>query len=455
MGGLFEFLEVPLSAQEFLVRGIAALKAGLPASAGEARHYLHKVLADSDAKPHLKSQAWLYLGRIEEGVDKRRACFESVLAIDPGNAQARQGLAVLDGRLKVEDMVDPNSRPKPFIPDASPDSSVSTRLVCPKCSAKLLPAPDCSEPRCSYCGAKLEDDPVANRGDRIEEQDFFAALPTEKARRWEYPTERMLRCEGCGATYVLAPLQMGGPCPFCGTTHVVHEAPREFLQPGALIPFQFDRAQAAVCLGKWAELQRFCPKDLVACMSAVELRGVFLPFWTFDISGTMDWRALVAERRGKRTEWVPQTGLHLVYQDDLLVPASRRFAEESMECFAGFDPDALVPYSEQYLAGATTEVYQVTLAEASVLARQMALEKAKLYERKTSLDGKRCKEFTMNSTGMVIDSFKLVLLPLWLGSYAHGGQKYPIAVNGQIGTVAGKVPRDWLQRTLATLFSAF
>jgi len=167
----------------------------------------------------------------------------------------------------------------------------------------------------------------------------------------------------------------------------------------------------------------------------------------------MDWRALVAERHGKRTEWVPQTGVHLVYHDDLLVPASRRITEEISGAYVDFNTNELIPYSPELLAGYTTEVYQVSLAESSVAARQHALQKAKVYEQKTSLAGKRYRDFFMNSVGMVVDSYKLVLLPLWLASYRYRQQTFPVAVNGQTGTVAGHIPRKWFQRVLVTLFS--
>ncbi len=167
----------------------------------------------------------------------------------------------------------------------------------------------------------------------------------------------------------------------------------------------------------------------------------------------MDWRALVAESRGRRTKWVPQTGVHLVYHDDLLVPASRCITEELSRAYADFNTNALVPYSTELLAGYVTEVYQLPLAEASVAARQRALQEAKTYEQKNSLAGKKYRDFVMNSVGMAVDSYKLVLLPLWLASYRYREQTYPVAVNGQTGTVAGRIPRNWLQRALAALFS--
>jgi DNA-directed RNA polymerase subunit RPC12/RpoP len=438
--------------QQLLVRGLAALKAGLPANAKEARHYLEQVLRAEDAEPGQKARAWLYLSRIEEEAGRRRVCFESALALDPGNAEAHQGLAILDGRLKVEDIADADKQLQPVIPDAEPPPSGARRFVCPNCAARMLVKAEEQAPACAYCGTRLEDNHRAHNPDQVKDRDFFAALPTAKAHRWEYPTERTLKCEGCGATFVLPPLQMSGACPFCESAHVINGSAEELIQPDAVLPFQLDRAEASRRIRSWLDGQRFCPANLGSCARMIEPHSAFLPFWTFDLGGAMDWRALVAERRWERTEWAAQTGVHLVYCDDLLVPAGRSIAEELSGAYADFDTNALVPYSAELLAGYATEVYQVPLAEASVAARQRALQAAKTYEQKISLAGKKYRNFIMNSAGMVVDSYKLVLLPLWLASYRHREMTFPVAVNGQTGTVAGRIPRNLLQRALAALF---
>ena len=49
-------------------------------------------------------------------------------------------------------------------------------------------------------------------------------------------------------------------------------------------------------------------------------------------------------------------------------------------------------------------------------------------------------------------SYKLVLLPVWVGSYTYEGKSYAVLVNGQTGAVAGDVPRNAAQRFLDGLF---
>jgi len=190
--------------QELLGRGLEALKMGLPANAQEARHYLERVLGADDAEHWQKARAWLYLSRIEEDPVQRRVCFESALVLDPGNAEAHQGLAILDGRLKIEDITDADKPLQPVIPNAELPASGARRLACPKCGAKMLVKSGEQEMVCSYCGTHLEGDHSDSYPVQVKEEDFFAALPTAKrsnfrppspADEWRLP---VLRIDACG-----------------------------------------------------------------------------------------------------------------------------------------------------------------------------------------------------------------------------------------------------------------
>src|SRR5512136_897629 len=108
------------TARELLVRGVAAAKTGQAQDKEEARFYLEWVLRIGDATLDQKTTAWLWLSQIEDDPRKKRDCLENVLAADPANGPARRGLAILDGRLKAEDVIDPNQPIAPATPNAAP-----------------------------------------------------------------------------------------------------------------------------------------------------------------------------------------------------------------------------------------------------------------------------------------------------------------------------------------------
>ena len=45
-------------------------------------------------------------------------------------------------------------------------------------------------------------------------------------------------------------------------------------------------------------------------------------------------------------------------------------------------------------------------------------------------------------------TFKHVLLPIWLLTYQYGATTYRIAVNGFTGAMAGKYPKSWIKIAL-------
>jgi hypothetical protein len=66
----------------------------------------------------------------------------------------------------------------------------------------------------------------------------------------------------------------------------------------------------------------------------------------------------------------------------------------------------------------------------------------------TRVEIHQIKELALSSAGVVIESFKLILLPIWVGSYRYQDEKYQVVVNGQKGTVRGEKPRGGLRRLL-------
>ena len=137
---------------DLIVRGVAAARSGGPGSREEARFYLDKVLGRDDAEPDQKARAWLCLSEIEDDPRKKREYLESVLVIDPGNGSAHQALAILDGRLKAADVIDPEKPVEPVRPDEAPLRSEVRRPVCQKCGGQVSFDIDRQSLVCSYCG---------------------------------------------------------------------------------------------------------------------------------------------------------------------------------------------------------------------------------------------------------------------------------------------------------------
>jgi hypothetical protein len=126
-----------------LVRGIAAAKAG---SKQEATFFLEWVLRTEGA-PDQHLEAWWWLSQVSNDPVEKRRYLEEVLARNPSDHRARRALAILDGRLKPETIVEADR-----IPERRPISvgeAPAERFTCPRCGGRSPAASDPWHPRTS------------------------------------------------------------------------------------------------------------------------------------------------------------------------------------------------------------------------------------------------------------------------------------------------------------------
>ncbi len=428
--------------RDLLVRGVAAFKAR---DFGEARHYLEWLLR-LEPPTDQRLDALVYLAEISCDPAEQHSLLEDALALNPADPRARRQLAILDGKLNPEQVVDPNK----LIPPTAPLRAVETaarRFTCPACGGRMVFTPDGQSLVCESCarrehsaaGVGLHPGPddglPASPG--VPEEDFTVVMAT--ARGHLTPTrQHVFACQGCGTSFLLQPQQLSLTCPYCESVYVIEEAQsRELVTPGGVIPFHVDEGRALQIVQNW--LRTFPSSSPLLTDPG---HGLYLPAWAFDLGGQVTWRCQVKARRdlwSGRETWETRQDVELVYFGDLLIPASRRLPEACRPGLAQYNLKELVPYNERYLADWPAETYQVTVGDASLEARMCAFQKEQ--ERvKARLMLQQVRDLTFSSLGIIVESFKLVLLPAWLSYYTLDGQRYDVMVNGQTGQVTGPRP---------------
>lgn len=97
------------SANDLLTHGVAAARSK---DKEEARFYLEWTLR-SEPDLEQETEAWYWLSYITDDPKEKRDCLENVLAISPKYPEARRDLAILEGRLKQEDILGQGRRRGP------------------------------------------------------------------------------------------------------------------------------------------------------------------------------------------------------------------------------------------------------------------------------------------------------------------------------------------------------
>jgi hypothetical protein len=254
---------------------------------------------------------------------------------------------------------------------------------------------------------------------------------------------------------VFSPERVGQRCEFCGSSELVpYEQIKEAFSPESLLPFAIDEPRARDLIRGWYGRQWLAPNNLKARALTDTVRGIYVPFWTFDAKAHADWTAesgryyyvTVNGKRQRRTEWSHAEGSLDHEFDDELVPASTGVARSLLQEIGPFPTSALIPYDPGYLAGWTVERYQIDLVAAAERSRaQMDAQLRQLCA--AQVPGDTYRNLQVDATYRD-QTFKHILVPLWLLTYTYGSKTYQVAANGVTGRMAGQRPWSWVKIAL-------
>jgi hypothetical protein len=340
------------------------------------------------------------------------------------------------------------------------------KFECPACGADAHWNPAKQALVCAYCGTTS---PAEIRADgEILEHDLVRALREipDSRRGWE--AEKIsVRCQSCNAITVFDPQHIAQRCDFCGSAQLVkYEDVKEIFRPESVLPFKISETQVRETIRRWYGSRWFAPNKLGGSALTDRIHGIYLPYWTFDAQVYARWTAESGyhyyeteyytdsqgrqqSRQVQRTRWVPSSGELEHFFDDELVPASAGVDQAKLSKIEPFPTKELVPYNAGYVAGWVVERYQIDLIAAAQHSREVM--DRKLYSM--------CAGEVPGDTyrGLEIDSdysrqtFKHILVPVWLLSYSYGAQKFQVVINGFTGAIAGDYPKSWVKIALLVL----
>ncbi len=427
--------------RELLRNGVIEAKAG---NIDSARRYFDRALYMS-SDHDVMAEAWYWMSRLTDDSVEKRKDLENCLANDLNHARARRALAILDGKLKPDEIVNPDALPA--IPQGSRPAE-ARRFMCPKCGARMIFAPDGSSLVCEHCsGQQALGGSPASAG----EKDFLLAMATLRGHSRPL-AEQVFHCQGCGAEFILPPDQLSVTCIYCGSPHVVSlEKSKDLLAPDGILPQAFDHEHAVRLLVEWVEGNKIVPEKQVD-----PPRGLYLPLWTFSFGGGIDYTGDVPveeetafQQRPPRMVRVSDT--YPVMLSGITIPASRKLSAPFIRLLPTFDLKTIKPYDPRYLADWPAELYDIPMAEASLDARSQAFARLKRELPDTLAP---IHLVSTSSANMTIESFRLDLLPVWMTELWHAGNSHLVLINGRNGELQSDVLlqaeksrgslRDWL-----------
>jgi DNA-directed RNA polymerase subunit RPC12/RpoP len=332
-----------------------------------------------------------------------------------------------------------------------------THYPCDSCGADLRFAPGQTQLVCNHCG-HVQAIPARKVGSALRELDLAAALHDDlPASAME--EVRTTNCPNCGAQVEFDGQTFATECPFCATPLVAAAGSHRQIKPQALVPFALTEDAARRSMTAWLGRLWFAPSGLVDyARKGRAMNGVYVPFWTFDadtqsrysgqrgdhyyetrmVTVTVNGRREQRAQQVRHTRWTPASGRVARRFDDVLVSAATSLPPHLGDELTPWDLGALVPYHTDYLAGFRAEGYTIGLQDGHATARARMAQVIQADVR-ADIGGDEQRVGSVE-TRHSAETFKHILLPVWMAAYKYNGKSYRFVVNGQTGEVQGERP---------------
>ncbi|MFN4204444.1 MAG: primosomal protein N' (replication factor Y) - superfamily II helicase [Tabrizicola sp.] len=348
------------------------------------------------------------------------------------------------------------------------------RWPCSQCGAQLRYAPGQTHLVCAHCGHEqdIPAEPPRARARALQELDLARGLRDDLSSS-DMEEVRTTSCPSCGAKIEVTGATHATSCPFCDTPVVLDTGTARQIKPQALVPFTLNESEARQRMIAWMGSLWFAPGTLLEyARKGRALTGIYVPFWTFDaatasrytgergeyyyetrtvrvrVNGRMETR----QEQVRRTRWYPASGRVARDFDDMLVMASYSLPKRLGDELTPWDLGALVPYAPEFLAGFQAEGYTVPLAEGHREARDR-MENVIRSDVRRDIGGDEQRIHDIQ-TRWSDETFKNILLPVWMAAYKYNGKSYRFLVNGQTGEVQGERPWSIWKIAFAVLVAA-
>jgi transcription elongation factor Elf1 len=332
-------------------------------------------------------------------------------------------------------------------------------IRCAGCGAAVRYDPASESLKCPYCG---HGEALPTTQSRIQEIPLLEAIEQVQLPKKAIDHHRVLSCQSCGAAIAYDERRVARRCDFCGA-ETVGEAllAEEPIQPQGVLPFRITPEEAQEAFQVWLKNLWFAPSDLTQKTRVEELKGIYLPLWTFDAQAHATWWAVPGYYR-TRTEsyYNPQTRRHETRQvqyiewgwpvsgnveehfDDIGISGLKSLPQRYLDEVGGFSTATdLLDYDARYFLGWDVALPDKPLPEAWQEAQRQIREKVEAL-CKAQIPGDTYRDFSMELRLSQVTT-KLAYVPIYILAYRYAGKPYRVVVHGRTAVVGGDRPISW------------
>lgn len=342
---------------------------------------------------------------------------------------------------------------------------------CPACTGPLHYGSGSGKLECDYCGSSFSIDEIealyaqqnaaAAQTDTNEEseqeqepEDFVEESGEDN---WQLNDEqwtdesgmKAYNCPSCGAELMCEETTAATSCPYCDNPTIVPASISGALKPEGILPFKLDKEAAKDAFRKHLKGRKLLPKLFSKENHLDEIKGVYVPFWLFDVDAKANMRYTGTRVRTWSDMQYNYTETRYYYLDrrgrigfdNIPVDGAEKIANELMESLEPYDYSDVVDFKSAYLTGYFADRYDVEANDCFDRAKQRVRESTEAAFISTTA-GFLGVTPVNSSVSIARGEGRYILLPVWLLNTTWRGKRYVFAMNGQTGKFVGDLPVD-------------
>ena len=325
---------------------------------------------------------------------------------------------------------------------------------CPSCGGAIAFDSKLQKMKCPYCDLEMDMESFKSMDEHLEEvhtseKESSVLNSTEKWQEGDAQLNVFV-CNSCGGKLIADENTVATACPYCDNPVVLKERLIGDLKPKLVIPFKLDKKAAKEALNRHIQGKRLLPKVFKDQNHIDEIKGIYVPFWLFDITADANLKYNTESiRMWSDSQYnYREISYYSVLREGQLnfthlpVDGSKKISNTLMESIEPFDFSEAVDFQTAYLAGYLADRYDVTAEESIDSVEDRAkTSTARVFENTVKgYDTLRIEDSSIqlyrNSEAMY------VLYPVWFLNTTWNKKRYTFAMNGQTGKFVGDLPLD-------------
>lgn len=321
---------------------------------------------------------------------------------------------------------------------------------CPNCGGGLRFDIKSQELKCDYCSSQFNPYSISKEKDAQTDTEFGVTV---------------FKCPQCGGEVITTDESITGFCSFCGASTILDARMETTQRPKKIITFKKTKEDCKEIYRRMAGRAIFAPKELKDPKYLDKFRGIYIPYWVYDISykDKVELDATTSERTGDAV---------ITNFYDISFDLDAEYTGVSYDASASFDDhisETIAPFHAEHMQDFTPSFLSGFYADTSDVDKELYREDAIEAARRGIANGinevpelagytygdlnasAANREATANSTGEP----DLALFPVWFLSYKTKNNRVAYAVvNAENGEISADLPVDVKKYVIGSLILA-